>query len=223
MAYFTKDFIDFWKDLKENNDRDWFNENKKRFKSHVEKPFQEFIGDAIVRFQQYEPSILITPKEAVFRIYRDIRFSADKTPYKDHISAVVAPGGRKGNMMGGAYIELSNENSKVYGGIYMPDKKTLENIRYHIAANPDEFQSLLEDETFKKTYGEIQGEKNTRLPKEFDEAAERQPLIYNKSFYFFHRFKPTDILKDNFMDLIVEKYVAGKPMADFLIRGAKGA
>lgn len=222
MAYFTRDFLDFFRELKENNDREWFNANKKRFKSNVEKPFLEFIQAAINRFQKYEPSILITPKEAVFRIYRDVRFSKDKSPYKDHMGAVVAPGGRKGDLMGGAYLELNGTGPKLYGGIYKPDKKKLENIRYHIAANQDEFSTLIEDPKFKKIFSEIQGEKNKRLPKEFDEAAEKQPLIFNKSFYFYHQFAPEDILKDDFLDKVEATYVAGRPMAEFLIAGAKG-
>jgi len=216
MTFFTKDYIDFLCELEANNEREWFKANKKRYENSVKKPFEAFVANMIGRFQAINPSIMLTPKEAIFRIYRDVRFSKDKSPYKLHMSAVIAPGGRKGKLSPGAYLELSGQSAKIYGGVYMPDKQTLQKIREKLAANPQQFEELLRDKDFVEKFGGIHGEKNKRLPKEFAEAAEKQPLIFNKSFYFFHEFEPEIILQENFPDMLVQYFIAGRPMSEFL-------
>ena len=89
MAYFTQDYLTFLTELANNNNRDWFNDNKKRFKENVEAPFKAFLQDLIDTASAVDTRISITPKEAMFRIYKDTRFSKDKTPYKTHMSAIV--------------------------------------------------------------------------------------------------------------------------------------
>jgi uncharacterized protein (TIGR02453 family) len=218
MTHFSQAYFDFFRELETNNNRDWFNANKARFENQVKKPFERFIVDLIDRMQMVEPAIVITPQEAMFRIYRDTRFSADKTPYKNHLSAVVAPGGRKGSLSPGAYFEIGGHDAKVYGGVYMPDKDELRRIREKIAAMPDEFERLLQEPDFKDIYGEILGEKQKRLPKEFMEAANRQHLIFNQSFYFFHRFQPEEVLQPDFLNQVMNCYLAGAPVSRFLTR-----
>ena len=95
MAYFTKDFTKFLKDLEKNNNREWFNENKKRYEESVKEPFYNFIDEMIMRINAIDNNVAIQPKDAIFRIYKDVRFSKDKLPYKTQVSAVISPGGRK--------------------------------------------------------------------------------------------------------------------------------
>lgn len=222
MKFFTADFLDFFRELEANNNREWFEANKKRFKKNVETPFVDFIGRMIDRFQEVRPAFMLAPKDAVFRIYRDIRFSADKTPYKTHMSALVAPGGRKGMHNEGAYIEISAQHARLYGGMYMPDTNQLRNLRENIAANADTFDKLLKDKKFEKYFdGKIHGEQNKRLPAELAEAAQKQPLLFNKSFYFFHTLPAGEILEDDLDQKMMDAYLAGRPMGEFLANASQ--
>jgi uncharacterized protein (TIGR02453 family) len=159
-VYFTKETIAFFKDLTKNNNREWFNDNKSRFKEHVEMPFHTFVNRLIEKIKELDPRITITSKEAVFRIYRDIRFSKDKTPYKEHISALISRGGRKDHSTPGLYIELRKEGLHIYSGVYEPNPAQLSQIRNYIAANLKDFEKALTDKKFVKRFGKILGEKN---------------------------------------------------------------
>lgn len=222
MPYFSKDFIEFFKELAANNHKEWFDKNRKRYDREVKEPFKVFISDMLVRMKKEDPNITQEPKDAIFRINRDIRFSKDKTPYKVQMSAAISPGGKKDFASPGLYLELTPEHVRVYGGVYMPDKDQLYNIRNFIVNQPKEFKEAINDKKFKSGYGEIRGEKNKQIPKEFREAAEDQPLIYNKQFYYFTEMKPEVILKENLPDLIMERYRDSKPVRTFFARAING-
>ena len=221
MAYFTTDFLNFFAELSLNNDRDWFNANKARFQKSVEKPFSEFVGALIERAQQVDNRIVLTPKDAVFRIYRDTRFGADKTPYKTHMSAIISPGGRKGMSESGMYLQMGCDDFRIYGGAYQPEKQQLQNIREAIASDLGGFAGLINEQSFVEKFGELHGEANKRLPAELLEAAEKQPLIYKKSFYFFHAFPAEIILEDGLADTCMTYFLAGKPVGDFFATAMK--
>ena len=215
MAYFTVDFIDYFKELSANNNREWFNDNKKRYENSVKKPFNAFVQEMIDQMQADDHRVVITPRDAIFRINRDIRFSADKTPYKTHMSAVISAGGKKSKSKPGVYVQFGAEDARIYSGAYELDKTQLYAVRETIAANPDTFAQLLEDKAFKKKFGAVHGAEHKRLPKEFQEAAEKQPLIYKKSFYYFDTLSPEFILKKNLPELVMDYYFAGKPLGEF--------
>ena len=215
---FTPDFHQFYKDLAANNDRDWFLANKKRYETSVKQPFEVFVQVIINRLKQENPSLDIQPKDAIFRINRDVRFSKDKTPYKLCSSAIISAGGKKDHVSPGLYIEVGPEKIAVYGGIYMPEKAQLEAIRTHIASNLAAFAALLDNPEFKATYGTLHGERNKILPKDLQAAAAQQPLLYNKGFYFYNHMPAETLLKKDVVDAVMLRYAAGKPMADFLFR-----
>jgi len=219
MAYFTNDLIKFLKDLKKNNNREWFNENKKRYLASAKEPFEVFIGDLIEAMSPHYDNISITPKEAIFRIYRDVRFSKDKSPYKVQVSAVVNPGGRKSMTMPGIYTEITPTHMRVYSGMYMLDSKQLKNLRSHITHHLEEFQALITNKEFVKTFGEIRGEKNKVIPKEFKEDAEAQPLLYNKQFYFFTEWPPETVLDEKLIEKVVKAFLVAQPLSEFLYEG----
>ena len=175
MAYFTKETLNLLKNLKNNNNREWFNENKPRYVEYVKEPFEVFIGDLIEAMNPYFESLPITPKDAIFRIYRDVRFSKDKTPYKTKVSAIISPGGRKNKIIPGIYLEITPEDMRIYSGLYQLDSKELFNVRSHISHNLDAFQNLISDKKFVNTFTEIRGEKNKRILKEFEDDANGQP------------------------------------------------
>ena len=219
MAYFTQDSLTFLKELQENNNREWFNSNKKRYEQNVKIPFENFVGHLIDSLQPHFESLAITPKDAIFRIYRDVRFSKDKSPYKTKVSAIISPGGRKNKTIPGIYIECSADDVRVYSGLYQLDSKQLQNVRTHISYNLDNFKKLISNTDFVQTFGEIRGEKNKRLPKEFLEDAELQPLMFNKSFYYFASFKPEMILSDTLTEKMVAAFLVAKPVSEFLYEG----
>lgn len=216
MIYFTPEYLQFFEELEQNNDRDWFNANKERYLQHLKAPFEAFIADLIERARMVEPNLLITPKDAIFRIYRDTRFSKNKTPYKLHMSAVVAPSGRKDKTAPGLYLQFSHRTCEFYSGIYRADSKQLYRIREHLAAHPDRFKALLQQKDFVTYFGgNIHGERNKRIPKEFLEAAEQQDLIYQKAFYFYHHLPAETILQDNLMEVTMTHFQAARPLSLF--------
>lgn len=215
MAFFTKDFLQFFKELRKNNDREWFNANKKRYVKEVKEPFENFVGQTIETLKPAMPGLDITPKEAIFRIYRDTRFGKDKTPYKEHVSAAIVPGGRKNMSQPGIYVQLNDSEVRLYSGTYAPDKEKLAAIRYKIASDPKAFQKLYKKKNFKDSFGEILGEKNKRLPKDLTEAAEQEPLIYNKGFYYFASLPADSVLSDDLPKIILKHYQVATPINEF--------
>ena len=216
MAYFTKDYLNFLTELESNNNRDWFNDNKKRFKENVEAPFKAFLQDLIDTASAADTRISITPKEAVFRIYKDVRFSKDKTPYKTHMSAIVGEGGRKGMKPNGIYIHSGFDEFGIFAGAYRPQPKEVKLIREAIVSDMAGFQAILDNKAFKSKFGEVKGDAHKRIPKEFAAEYEQQPLLIKKAFYVSHQLPADTILKDNIIDICMEHFMAIQDFGEFL-------
>lgn len=219
MQYFNEEFNDFFKGLAPNNNKEWFHANKKMYERAVKKPFDNFLLDLIANVKrEYAPTLDLAPKNAKFRINRDIRFSKDKTPYKMFVSAVIAPQGRKSREAVGLYLQLGVGELSFGGGSYAPSKEGLSAIRNKIAANPHQFEQLLQEQAFTTFYPTgILGDKNKRLPKHLKQAAEKQPLIANKQFYFVANYEDEALISSpNFMDFVLQHYQAAIPMNKFL-------
>ena len=216
MAFFQKDFLDFFIELAPNNNKDWFDLNRKRYENSVKEPFKKFVNHIISKLAEIDPTFKeLEAKDCIFRINRDIRFSKDKQPYKMQVSAVVSPLGKKSKAINGVYFELGPEHLRVYGGVYEIDKDDLLTVREGIAENIAEFQKTYNNPLFVKTFGELKGEKNKIIPKELKIAAEKEPLIYNKQWYFYSQFEPERILFDNLDETIINCYKAGRPVEEF--------
>ena len=217
MAYFNEDFLNFFKELAPNNNKEWFDENRTRYHKSVKEPFDEFVRDMIAEMSKSNKGLThLEPKDCIFRINRDIRFSKDKTPYKLNRSAAISPGGRKDRSKIGLYFEFTPEHVRIYSGAYQPDKDQLQNIREEIAENLSKFDKIITDKSFVETFGEVHGEKNFRLPKELKEAGDKQPLLYNKNFYIYHTMPAEIVLKDNLKELLLTPFQIAKPFVDFL-------
>jgi uncharacterized protein (TIGR02453 family) len=219
MAYFDKDYNQFFKDLAKNNHKDWFHENKKRYEKSVKDPFKVFTQEIIDRVKALEPEVTQEPKDAVHRINRDIRFSKDKTPYKTKMSAIVSAKGRKSMDYPGLFFELGPEQVAVYGGAYMAEKDRLLELRETIAGDIKGFQKVINDKGFVAKYGSIHGDKNKRIDKHLMEAAAEEPLIMNKGFYYYAKFDPKIVTDPKLADVILEHYAAAKPVRDYLRKG----
>lgn len=216
MGYFSPDYLDFFIELAANNHKDWFDLNRKRYEASVKKPFAQFTQTLIDQIAVDNPSFQhLLAKDCIFRINRDIRFSADKTPYKLMCSAVVSPEGKKSTAINGIYFELTPEHVRVYGGIYEIDKDNLLELREGIAAHADEFKRLVSAPSFSSFYGEIHGEKNKMLPTHLKSAAAQEPLIFNKQFYFYATFPAELMLQDELLDTLCKAYEIGRPIESF--------
>lgn len=219
MAYFEKDFLEFFKELAANNNKDWFDTNRKRYENIVREPFKNFVSLVINEVHKHDSSINIEAKDAIFRINRDVRFSKDKTPYKLHVGAVVSKLGRKDKLNAGVYFELGPEHLGFFGGARLPDKIQLENLRRYIIANNEEFERLITSNDFSNHFPDgIKGEKNKRLPKDLLESAKKQELIFNKQFYYQAFLDPREITTDRLLDIIIEHYLASKAVNDYLTK-----
>lgn len=221
MAYFEKDFLDFFTELKSNNNKDWFDENRKRYKTSIKEPFENFVGEMIERISEHEPNLLVTAKDCILRINRDIRFSKDKTPYNTHVTAFISKGGRKDKSHPGFFIRLSSEMIGIMIGCFGPDKKQLHNIREAIATCEKDFISAITEKDFVKKFGTLQGDVAKRLPAEWKEPAVNQPLIAHKQFYFMCSLKPEIIVSKNLPEQLMEYYHAARPFNLFLEKALK--
>lgn len=215
----SKKYTSFFKELAANNNRDWFHANKKRFEEDAKAPFEALTADVIAGMQKIDPEITVTPKECVFRIYKDVRFSKDKTPYKTHLGAVVGRGGRKDHTYPGVYFQIDGNSVSIAGGSWKPEKNRLYRIRQKIAEDPKRFRKLLNLKKFKDTYGGLdEKERNKIIPKEFREAAETVPEIYNKSFHYWKTYTGQKYVTDAALaKTIVDHFKAAKHFNAFLV------
>ena len=214
----TKSFVEFLQELHAHNYREWFNDNKPRFIGDVKEPFEALTADVIKRMQKVDSEIAITPKECVFRIYRDTRFSKDKTPYKTYMSAAVGRGGRKDHSYPGVYFQIDHNGVSIAGGCWQPDKQRLYRIREKIAQDPTAFKRIIHAKKFKETFGDIGGDKNKIIPKEFRDAAEVVPEIYNKSFHYWRTYEGPEYVTDpQLAKNIVDHYKLASKFNAFLI------
>ncbi len=222
MAWFTPDFNQFFKDLAKNNNKEWFDANRKRYEASVKKPFEAFVTEAIGRIAKHDRSIAdLQAKEAIFRINKDIRFSKDKTPYKLETSAIVSPAGRKDHTVPGIYFAFGPEAVKFYGGCYSPEKEQLFAIREAILKDGKGFRKAIGSKAFTTLFGTVQGEANKVLPPEFKAAAGKEPLIANKQFYVGSE-KPAKLVTDpKLMDALMDHWLAMCPFNVWLAKAMK--
>jgi len=217
MKYFTKEFIEFYKELAANNHKEWFQSQRKRYETNVKTTMEVFVGDLIAAIAKHDQSVVgMRPGDAMFRINRDIRFSKDKTPYKTFSSAAISGGGKKVDGEAGVYVELGPEKLGLAGGIYMPDKEGVLAIRDAMAAEPKVFIKALHDPTFKRLWGDLQGEKNKIIAPEHKEAVAVIPYIMHKQFYFWKELPVKLITSDTLLETVMEHYVAAKPITKLL-------
>lgn len=188
----------FLAELKENNNKEWFAANKKRYDA-CRAIFVEVVDQLIEQLYQKDESFEdVSAKECIFRIYRDVRFSKDKTPYKTSFSACIAPGGRK-STQAIRYFHLEPGNTILAGGIYQPDADRLKKIRQEIDYNADGLKSILEDKHFKEYFDGMNGNKLKRPPKGYDAGHPDIELLKFKSYTVFHNVDDAMVLSSDFM------------------------
>ncbi len=218
MSYFTSEYLAFFEELSRKNSKAWFDANRKRYEEHVKCPFETFVDVMIDLIKAEDPEVLITAKDAVFRINKDIRFSKEKTPYKTHMAANVSKEGRRSKEWPGFYFQFGADQLAVGGGTYVVEPPTLLKIRKAIADEVPGFQKLVKAKSFTTAYGSLQGERNKVMPPEFREAVAKEPLIANKQFYYMCNLDPSVLLKNDLPKRLLNYYKAGRDINSFLKR-----
>jgi uncharacterized protein (TIGR02453 family) len=207
--------IRFLQELTENNNREWFQENKSRYDESRKKALflTEVVINEIRKFDSEIP--LLDPKDCLFRIFRDVRFSNDKRPYKTNFGSFISRGGRK-SVYAGYYFHIDPAESFAGGGIYMPDAEPLKAIREYIAENGEEFLSLINNKNFKKVFPEMMDDQLKTAPKGFSPDHEFIDLLRYKSFAFTTSFSQAEVLAENYIDKLVESFKTLYPVNRFL-------
>ena len=211
-----KNTLSFLEDLARNNNRDWFNENKKAYQNALDT-FREFIGTMLVGISKTDPSVgSLEAKDCIFRIYKDVRFSKDKTPYKTHFGGWMAKGGRK-STDAGYYFHLEPGNTFMAAGVWMPPKEQLTLIRQEIMYNPSEYFKIINDPLISKAYE--RGGKEDMLkkgpagfPKDFEFIDE----IKYKHYIFSKNYENKDVIKSGFAEKVTDDYKGLYPLVDYL-------
>ncbi len=219
FAGFPAEGIAFLKGLKKNNNREWFQARKSVFDEKVKAPMLELVDAVNRELMRFAPEHVTDPAKAVYRIYRDTRFSNDKTPYKTHIAATFprrAAAGRHG--MGGYYFHVSPESVAVGGGIYMPQPPELLAIRTYLAEHGAEFQKIVNREEVRSLFGELHGDRLARVPKGFAADHPFAELLKFKRFLLYVELDGAIVATPALFTEIVKRLKAITPFIEFLNR-----
>jgi len=215
--YFAKDFLDFFTELAGNNHKEWFDDNRRRYHTSVKEPFENFVGDLVMALQNIDPTIQPNPKDCIFRINKDIRFSKDKSPYKIDRSASLSKYGRRNKEYPGYYVRLSPESCQIGGGAYFLKKENLLFLREKILFNSDEWHELISDKKFIKHFKQgIQGEKNKITPREFKGKELTSDYIMNKQFYYMSDHSPDIVLREDLIKYCLDRYKSTLKIKNFM-------
>lgn len=212
---FPREGIHFLKHLKKNNNRAWFNLHKGEYEDFVKLPMQSLIVALQPHVNAFAPEIDFNPKRSMFRIYRDTRFSIDKTPYKTHVAAVFHPRGHWQDSAG-YYIHIEPGGVYVGGGVYMPDSGQLRKIRRMIDNNAHKFLSIVASNTFKRQFKGIEGEKLKRVPHGYATDHPMAEWLKHKQFYTGVAWGEKECYSATLVERIASVYKDLYPLIRFL-------
>lgn len=199
----------FLHQLKENNNREWFASNRKAFQVE-EQLAKAFFMAVYVDLEKIDN----VDKMQVFRIYRDVRFSKDKSPYKNHFS--VGFNRSKPLLRGGMYLHIEDNASFVGGGFWEPNAPDLFRIRKEIEVDASELRAIISEENFQKYFKTLQGEELKTAPKGFDKTHPAIDLLRKKQFLLTRRFSNDEVLSPNFKDEVIASFKAMRPFFDYM-------
>jgi uncharacterized protein (TIGR02453 family) len=212
---FPREGVKFLARLKKNNNREWFARHKPEYEDFVKLPMQSLLASLAGPMASIAPEIDIHPKRSLFRIYRDIRFSKNKSPYKTHVAAVFGLMGNWGDSAG-FYVHVEPGRIYVGGGIYMPNGDQLKKIRKAINERSGEFLAIVGNKTFKRKFGTFEGEKLQRAPLGFAPDDPMIEWLKFKSFYTGLEWGEKECYSSKFVNKIVAVYEDILPLVRFL-------
>jgi uncharacterized protein (TIGR02453 family) len=209
-----KEVLDFLSDLSFNNNRPWFEQHKARY-DESRKSFELLIDDLIRRLSLYADLSGVTSKGSIMRIYRDVRFSKDKTPYNPWMAAHIAPGGKKSGRLGFG-LRLAPGESGAAGGLWDPSPEQLSAFRRAIDDNTGAFSKIIEAPGFVKHFGVLQGERLKTTPKGFEKDHPGADILRMKQIYAMQVFDDDAVCAEDFPDRLVDTFLSMKPFIDYL-------
>ena len=215
--------ISFLRELIANNHKEWFDANRAYCKE-AQNEFNRFIDSLITEIRQFDSTIgSITAKDCVYRIYRDVRFSNDKTPYKNHFGAYIARGGRK-SLLGGYYFHIEPadagylNHSMWAGGIYCPDAPTLKAVRTDIYEQPDEYKAIIQNREFADTFKWFEGNMLTTAPKGFPKDFPDIDLLKRRDYTYYRNIDEPTLLGDRLLEESIRVFKLMLPFNRFMNR-----
>lgn len=203
----------FLTQLDKNNDRDWFNENKKIYQE-VHAHIVDFVEELLSRLKEVDQISTLTGKKSLMRIYRDVRFSNDKRPYDPRFAGSFAR--VKPELRGGYFFRFKPGETVVGGGFYQPNADDLKLIREHIAQDDQPLREVLQSYGFKNTFGELMGEQLKTAPKGFDKEHPAIDLLRYKSMYAFKSFTDEEALSEDFLEEVLKVFIDIRPFFDVM-------
>jgi uncharacterized protein (TIGR02453 family) len=214
---FPPEGMQFLRGIVRNNHRDWFQPRKPVFEEKLKKPMLQLVEAVDGAMKRFAPDYVTEPNKAVYRFYRDTRFSKDKKPYKGHIAASFRHRFLEGEGGGaGFYFHVGPKEVGIGGGVYMPDPATLLAIRTHVAEFHEQLESLLKARAVKRLFGEMQGEQLTRVPKGFCSEHPAADLLRRKQYLLWAELPPAVATTPDLYKQIVEHFEAMTPFLEFL-------
>lgn len=210
-----QEVLSFLSELRENNNKEWFDKNRDRYEASRKKVL--FITEIILHeINKFDPEIgFQNPKDCVFRIFRDVRFSNDKTPYKTNMGSFIVKGGRKSNYPG-YYLHIEPGASFVGGGAYCPPADYLKAYRTEIFDHPEEFKGLINENSFHEIYPELYPDKLKTAPKGFPKEFQDMDLLKYKSYAFGSPLTDSVVTSDAYLEKVVEAMKKLHPVNQFL-------
>lgn len=213
MSTIQKSTFTFLNKVKENNNRDWFADNKSLYTSELESVIT-FADSVLNEMNKHDSIETATGKKSLYRIYRDTRFSKDKTPYKTYFSGYFK---RATNLLrGGYYFHIEPGNSFVGGGFWSPNSADLLRIRKEIASDASELRTIINDKKFITIFGQLDGEKVKTAPRNFDKDHQNIDLLRYKQFLVGKKFSDKEVLSPDFYKKVNETFIAMRPLFNFM-------
>jgi uncharacterized protein (TIGR02453 family) len=214
---FSPEALQFLRDLKENNDREWFTPRKQVYEETLRQPMIELVRAIHGEMISFAPQYVGEPAKCVFRIYRDTRFSKDKTPYKTHVAASFSGNGLS-KTGSGYYVGISAEGIEIGGGMYAPEPEVLLAIRQAIADDPEGFRETYSAAKTRKLVGEPGGESVSRPPKGFDPAHPAIDLLKRKQHFFMVHLDAEVATTPKLLNEVTKRFAVMTPLIEFLDR-----
>jgi len=213
--------LKFIKDLEKNNNKPWFEANRNKYEN-AKADFEQFVQEIIDKHGKNDPDIAtLTAKQTTFRINRDVRFSKDKSPYKNNMGSYMARGGKK-SIFAGYYFHCQPGKSFAGGGLWMPQPADLSRVRQEIDYNLDEFKSIVESRKFRSVYGGLSNDPEytlTRVPKGFEADNPAAPYLKYKSYVALAPITNAELTSKEGEKKIVKAFETLQPLIAFLNRG----
>jgi uncharacterized protein (TIGR02453 family) len=213
---FPAEGMKFFRALKRNNRREWFQPRKHIFDEQVRAPMVALVEALNAEMIGFAPAYVGDPEKAIYRIYRDTRFSADKTPYKTHIAAIFPRRGLEKHAGASLYFSVSPEEVEVAGGIYMPGPEQLRAVRLHLLDHHQEFRRVTGSRSLRALMGELQGEQLSRVPKGFPADHPAADLVRYKQWLLYVMLDPALATSPKLLEEIVRRFRAMVPFQEFL-------